>query len=182
MIKGATEEEIWQQLKEVFEKEEIQHYSAIIEQEGQRTILDIDIDLGGGFESGYATTILMTPVPIASNFRFMLRRQNILQEVGKLLGMQDVTVGDREFDDHFIIKAMDEAKIRLLFSEKAVRDVLRSLPGGVLQLEETTPNNEQIAMLTLTIEEGITNPEILQNVYHAFYLLTKKINSLMVDS
>ena len=58
-IKGETEQQIWEQVSADFDKgNQLQSYNAVITQGNTRIILDIDIDLGGGFESGFSTTIL----------------------------------------------------------------------------------------------------------------------------
>lgn len=38
-------------------------------------------------------------------------REGFLSEIGKVFGMQDLKTGDREFDDRFIVKGSDEARV-----------------------------------------------------------------------
>src|SRR4051794_30960510 len=104
LIAGKTEEEVWQQLQADLERDpELLNYRTLIEQAGHRILLDIDIDLGGGFEGGYATTTLMASLQTSTPFKFSIHKEGVLDEAGKLFGMQDVVLGDPVLDDKLII-------------------------------------------------------------------------------
>jgi sensor c-di-GMP phosphodiesterase-like protein len=49
-------------------------------------------------------------------FRFAIYRKGFFSDLGKLMGMQDIEVGDPEFDEAFIIKGNDESKVVRFFS------------------------------------------------------------------
>ena len=67
-------------------------------------------------------------------FRFFVGRQGFFQRVAKLFGMQDVTVGHPEFDDAFVIKGKDEAKVRTFFKDGSIRDLLQvAMPASTAQ-------------------------------------------------
>ena len=55
---------------------------------------------------------MRAPYVNPEGFRFTIYRKGIFSELGKLLGMQDIEVGDPEFDEAFIIKGNDEFKVR----------------------------------------------------------------------
>ena len=93
-IKGSGEDEIWQQINDQFlQNSDPLEYTAIIEQENRKVILDIDIDLGGGFESGYETTSLTAPLHHTTDFKFAIHEEHFTDEIGKFFGMQDVVIG-----------------------------------------------------------------------------------------
>jgi hypothetical protein len=48
--------------------------------------------------------------------------------MGKWFGMQDVTVGQEDFDRDFVIKGNDEQKLRRLFSSQKIRDLISAQP------------------------------------------------------
>ena len=50
------------------------------------------------------------------------------QQHRKWLGMQDVTVGYPQFDEDFIIKGNDEAKLRRLFANAKIRELITAQP------------------------------------------------------
>ena len=69
IVSGNTEEEIWQQINEQFTNNpEPLEYAVVVLQATKKIAIDIDIDLGGGFESGYETTTFTSPVKASSDF------------------------------------------------------------------------------------------------------------------
>ena len=81
-------------------------------------------------------------------FRFFVGRQGFFQRVAKLFGMQDVTIGHPEFDDAFVIKGNDEAKVQTFFEDGSIRDLLQvAVPAPTAQFsvldKEIGPRREQ---------------------------------------
>jgi hypothetical protein len=76
------------------------------------------------------TTIVFTrmraPYVNPDGFRFRVHRRGFFSDIGKALGMQDVEVGQPAFDEAFIIKGTDEGKLRQLFANPKVRDLIDS--------------------------------------------------------
>ena len=62
------------------------------------------------------TPACVLPYVNPEGFRFTIYRKGFFSDLGKLLGMQDIEVGDPEFDEAFIIKGNDESKVRDLFA------------------------------------------------------------------
>jgi hypothetical protein len=169
-IYGNNEAEIWQQLRtDMAQDASLMQYTALLEQEGRKVVLDIDIDPGGGFEGGYAFTRLSAPLQTRDEFKFHIHDEGFLADVGKLLGMQDVVIGYPEFDDKVIVKTNNKERVHQLFSDAGVREVFSSLPDFNLQVKEHEQDDIQQSFLELEIEEGITDPDRLRNIYHAFY-------------
>jgi hypothetical protein len=73
-------------------------------------------------------TRLTAPYVNADGFRFTVYRRGLFSDLGKALGMQDVEVGHPEFDQDFIIKGTDPAKLRALFDAPRIRELLTALP------------------------------------------------------
>lgn len=69
-------------------------------------------------------TRFRAPYVNPDGFRFTVYRRRLFSNVAKRFGMQDVEVGYRDFDDAFIIKGTDEAKLRRLFRSARVRELL----------------------------------------------------------
>ena len=176
LITGTTEDEIWQQLNSDFQRDpNLLEYYAVLDQNGKRVLLDIDIDPGGGFESGYATTTFKAPLTTTDDFKFAIHEEGFLDELGKFFGMQDVVLGYEEFDKKLIVKTNNEEKAKILFSNEEVRKTIQSLKGFTLHTKHTADNDEKEASLELTIEDGITDTNLLRQIYHAFYSI---LNSL----
>ena len=86
-----------------------QHSLTLQQGEGQ-VLLEIDIDPGGGFESGYATTRFSAPVQLATDFAFTIHPEGFLADFAKLFGLQDEVIGYPEFDKKVIIKTNEQRK------------------------------------------------------------------------
>jgi len=53
-----------------------------------------------------------------------------------VFGMQDVNVGYPQFDDSFVIKGDNESKLRELFTNRRVRDLIERQPRIDLQVRD----------------------------------------------
>ena len=69
-------------------------------------------------------TRMRAPYVNPDGFRFTVYRKGIFTALGKLLGMQDVTVGHPDFDRDFVIKGNDDHKLWRLFASQRVRDLI----------------------------------------------------------
>src|SRR5579883_1970720 len=50
------------------------------------------------------------------HFSFYIRAEKGVDQIGKAFGLQDIVLGDAEFDKQFLIQGTDEGKVRNLFS------------------------------------------------------------------
>lgn len=73
-------------------------------------------------------TRLRAPYVNPDRFRFSVTKRGLFSGVAKLFGMQDVAVGHPEFDREFVIRGNDEAKLRALFANDRLRQLLASQP------------------------------------------------------
>ena len=80
-------------------------------------------------KSSVTYTRIRAPYVNPDGFRFTIYRKSFFSDIGKWLGMQDVEVGDREFDEAFIIKGNDETKLRELFANQKIRDLISAQPA-----------------------------------------------------
>src|SRR5262249_41655176 len=62
-------------------------------------------------------TRMRAPYVNPDGFRFTVYRKGAFSGLGKLLGMQDVEVGDPGFDEAFIVQGSDEARVRTLLAD-----------------------------------------------------------------
>ena len=73
-------------------------------------------------------TRLRAPYVNPDGFRFKVYRKQIFSELGKMLGMQDVEVGQADFDRDFVIQGTDEAKLRRLFGNARIPELIAAQP------------------------------------------------------
>lgn len=69
-------------------------------------------------------------------FRFTLYTADLFSGLAARLGMQDVVVGDPEFDRIFVVQGNDEEKVRALFSDAGLRERLRVQPEILLAVKD----------------------------------------------
>ena len=61
-------------------------------------------------------------------FRFTVYRKGLFSDMGKWFGMQDLVIGDEEFDRDFILKSNSEVKLRQLLSQPRIRELIARQP------------------------------------------------------
>lgn len=81
-------------------------------------------------------TRVRAPFVNPEGFRFSLHRSGFLSGLGRFLGMQDVEVGDPEFDEAFIVRGNDESKIEELFADPELRELFAHLPRFRLNVKD----------------------------------------------
>jgi hypothetical protein len=120
---GPSKDEVWRQLSEEIGAEFIEggfwKGSKVQAHVGPWTVT-LDICNDGESQS----TRIRVPYVNPEGFRFTIYRKGFFSNLGKLLGMQDIEVGDPEFDEAFIIKGNDEGKVCGLFANPKIRQMI----------------------------------------------------------
>jgi hypothetical protein len=174
-----NEADLWQQVAaDLAQGGDVFEYSAELNQRGYRIQLDIDIDLGGGFESGLETTTFTALVPGHVPFRFALHEQDWVHEIGKLLGLTDVVLGDPEIDAAYIITTNDAPVLHDLLADPALRQTLLRYQELRLSLAPRDHEPNADVLLTFYKEQGIVDPVQLQEIYHLVFTLLQQIAPL----
>lgn len=179
IILSNTEDDIRRQLTtDLAAFPGIQQYQAIIKQNGKPVHLFIDIDPGGGFESGYEATLLRATADQRTDFSFVIHKEAFFDKVGKLFGMQDVEVGYPEFDKQAIIKTNDEERIKNILADPAIRKIFQWLAGFNFQVRfhRAPESDNPESFLELEVEAGVTDVEMLLSLYKAFTAILAKIH------
>src|SRR4051812_24232943 len=88
-------------------------------------------------EGDSQATRLRAPYVNPEGFRFTIYRKGFFSDLGKLLGMQDIEVGDPEFDKAFILKGNDEDRVRVLFSDPKIRQMIQDQPQIRLEVKDS---------------------------------------------
>ena len=81
-------------------------------------------------------TRLRAPYVNPDHFRFTIYRRGLFSEIAKWLGMQDIVVGHEDFDRDFIIKGTDEGKLRALFDNPKLRELIAAQPEIQLTVKD----------------------------------------------
>lgn len=71
-------------------------------------------------------TRMRAPFVNPDGFRFNIYRESIFSWLGKLLGMQDIQIGDEFFDEEFVIQGTSERVVKRLLGNEAIRRLIQS--------------------------------------------------------
>lgn len=95
----------------------------------------LDVYHTGG-ENSSTYTRLRAPFHNPSGFRFHVYRASIFTGLGKLLGMQDVEIGEAGFDEDFVVRSNDEATVRAMLASPEIRRLLTAQPRVMFQVKD----------------------------------------------
>lgn len=79
-------------------------------------------------------TTAMLPFEPDDAFIFAIQTEKWIDQVGKAFGLQDVQVQDQLFDSQFLIQGNEEQKIRSLFTDLRLRELLLLQPPSQLRV------------------------------------------------
>jgi hypothetical protein len=99
--------------------------------------ITLDIYTESTGETHVRYTRMRVPYVNPEGFRFTIYRKGFFSELGKLFGMQDIEVGDSDFDEAFIIKGTDEFRVRDLFANPQIRQMIQAQPKIRLDVKDS---------------------------------------------
>ena len=137
---GPSKDEVWRQLSEEIGAEFVQggfcKRSKVQADVGPWTVTLDTYTVSSG-HSHVTFTRMRAPYVNPEGFRLTVYRKGFFSDLGKLLGMQDIEVGDREFDEAFIIKGNDEDRVRVLCSDPKIRQMIQDQPQIRLEVRDS---------------------------------------------
>jgi hypothetical protein len=121
-------------------------------------------------------TRIRAPFVNPDGFRFNLYRKGIFSGIAKLIGTQDIEIGDPFFDDEFIIQSSSEESVRRLFSGLSIRQLIQKQPDIHFEVRDdegwfrnTFPEGvDELYFQTLGV---ITDKERLKDLFDLFSLV-----------
>lgn len=122
---------------------------------------------------GAIYTRMRAPYVNADDFRFTIYRHGPFSDLGKRLGMEDLTIGDPEFDRQFIVKSNDPAKIKTLLTDQSLRAAFIAQPSLFLEIRDDegwfgTTFPEGVDELHFMVAGLITDLDRLKALYDLF--------------
>ena len=136
---GPSREEIWRQLCHETGGEFVEggffKGSKVLLDHGEWTVT-LDTYTVRSDKSSTTFTRMRAPYVNADGFRFQIYREGLFSGLGRAFGMQDVNVGYPQFDDKFVIKGDNESKLRDLFANRRVRELIHRQPRIDLQVRD----------------------------------------------
>lgn len=127
---GPSKDEVWERLSREIGAEFVQggfwKASKVQAQVGAWTITLDTFSRKQGQHSHVTYTRMRAPYINPDGFRFTVYRAGFFSGLGRFLGLQDVAIGDPDFDDAFIVKGDDESRLVDLFADPNIRNLLHS--------------------------------------------------------
>ncbi|QAT39873.1 hypothetical protein [Clostridium sp. JN-9] len=128
-IFGPSKKEIWQQLAEEIQDDYVNNgfwSGDRAEAHVYNWIVVLDTYTTSTGKSSITYTRMRAPFVNLDNFYFKIYKAGILSGLGKALGMEDINIGHKEFDDNFVIKSNNEEKVKQLFSNAGIRSLIQA--------------------------------------------------------
>lgn len=137
---GPSKDDVWRQLCEEIGADFIQggfwKGNKVQARVGPWTItLDVYTESHG--ESSATYTRIRAPYVNPSGFRFSVYRRGLFSDLGKLLGLQDIEIGDPAFDEAFIVKGNKPDQVRELLASPQIRQLIQSQPKISLEVRDS---------------------------------------------
>ncbi len=114
----------------------------------------INVSSGNPYGGNAEYTRVRAPFVKIGNFQFAITNTSTLDSFAKLLGAQAIIIGDENFDNLFMIQGNDELKVKHLFSNSIIRQLLIELVN---------------INLTIRTEEGLFGSPLPENVNEIFF-------------
>ena len=128
---GPSKDEIWRQLSAEIGADYVDggfwKGAKVHARHGEWTItLDTFTEHSSSGDTSSSTTYTRIRAPYVNRdgLRFTIYRKGLFSGIGKLLGMRDVEIGYPQFDEDFVIKGDDEEKLRALFADPKLRELI----------------------------------------------------------
>jgi hypothetical protein len=172
---GPSKDEVWRQLSQEigaeFVDDGFKNGSKVQAHVGPWIVT---LDMGTSNQDGESpVTRLRAPYINPDGFQFTIYRKGIFSALGKLLGTQDIEVGDPDFDEAFIIKGNDESKVRDLFASPKIRQMIQAQPQIRLEVKDSEgwfgPTcHEDVDELHFEVVGVIKNVKRLKSLFDLF--------------
>jgi hypothetical protein len=136
---GPSKKEIWKQLSDQLGAQFVEGGFARadkVQAHLKEWIVTLDTFVVSTGKSAVVLTRMRAPYVNADNFRFKIHRKGFFSSIGELIGFQDVRVGYPEFDDAFVIKGNNEAKLVSLFANEKIRELIQSQASIGLEVRD----------------------------------------------
>lgn len=183
---GPSKEEIWSQLSREIgaEYEEGGFFKngkmVLSHREWEITLDTYTVHTG---KSHITFTRMRAPYVNRDGFRFKIYRKNIFSGIGKLLGVQDVEVGDSFFDDEFIIQGEPEHMVRSLLTNGMIRQLIQAQKDIHFQIKDDEglfrkKFPEGVDELYFEVVGVIKDKERLKNLFDLFALMLDELSRL----
>ena len=136
---GPSREEVWKQLSSEIGAEFVEGgfwRGDKVQVRVKEWTITLDTYTVSTGKSHVTYTRMRAPYVNKDGFRFTIYRRGMFSELRKRLGMQDIEVGDPEFDHDYVIQGNDEVKVLTLFGNPRIRQLIQAQPSISLEVKD----------------------------------------------
>lgn len=136
---GPSKKEIWEELAREIQANYIDNgfwSGDRVEAKIDNWIVVLDTYTVSNGKTSTTYTRMRAPFINLDNFYFKIYRAGLFSQIGKLLGMEDIEIGYKEFDEDFIIKSNNSERVKLLFSNENIRTLIHNQPDISLEIKD----------------------------------------------
>ncbi len=170
---GTRSEEVWGKLKAALQdKDALQPGNKLVANAGD-WVVTLDLHSEAGYRSEHHYTRFRAPFVNPEGFRFTVSNQTVFDHIGKLAGMQDIEVGHEPFDKRFLVQGNDPAKIKALFDDDRLRELIKLEPEINILVRDAGnwfqdyyPDN--VDELVVEVLGKVEDPDRLKRLYELF--------------
>ena len=87
-------------------------------------------------KSSVTYTRIRAPFVNQDQFQFTVYRAGFFTHLGKFFGLQDIEIGEPVFDEQFVLQGANDAKVRALFANSRIRELLLAQPAVYLSIRD----------------------------------------------
>ncbi len=128
-------------------------------------------------------TRIRVPYVTRDRFRMRVHHEGFWSRIGKLLGMQDILVGDRDFDEAFIVKSNQEEQVTRFFAEERIREIFLENKSIYLEVGDAEgrfrpPHEGAVYELYHRERRLIADTDYLEELHELFVLSLDRLHAI----
>lgn len=187
---GPSKKEIWHKLAEEIKANYVDGgiwKGDRVEARVDNWIVVLDTYVVSTGKSAITYTRMRVPFVNRDNFYFKIYRSGMFSGLGKMLGMQDISIGYEYFDEAFVIKSNNEEKVKQLFSNDNIRALIQDQPHINLEIKDdegyfSTHFPEGVDELCFMVTGVIKDIEQLKELYELFAEVLRELCNIGMAS
>jgi hypothetical protein len=118
-------------------------------------------------------TRMRAPFVNKDGLYFKIYPEGLSGKIGKFFGMQDIQIGDSQFDEGYMIKSNNESKVKALLHSSRVKQLVEAQPKIELQIKNDNglfgasfPQGTD--MLYFACVGVVKDPQVLKDLFELF--------------
>jgi hypothetical protein len=138
-IFGPSKEEIWSQLAREIDAEFVEGSfwkGSLVRAQYKQWTLTLDTFTVSTGKNSTTYTRMRAPYVNPDGFQFTIYRTGFFTGLGKMLGMQDIEIGDAAFDRDFVCKGNQPEQVIRLLNNPVLRDLIYQQPEIYLHVRD----------------------------------------------